>query len=284
MRNITFAGLAVLLALAAACGGSGGKQLQYGTPQAPTLEEQAAATDAHTSLAGTLTFAPPTGPTLGAPGLADQLVASLGGYAAPTAVAASPSPQVRRTVGRSVALAVGTSDLDPACVASTATSVTWNACGITISETDPVSGDTTDGTVRISGHLTSTPGTGTTTWDIDQAMTMNVTSSGDTIRMNATVGLGGSIKVAASTIVGHTTSSVDVTASYMGISATEAVTTSLDLDLGYVADPFCVTDGTLTLQQIWRRRPSGATAAELADQGWRFEWTGCGQFTVSHGT
>lgn len=279
MNRTIFVGL---VTLTAACGGGGGaRQLQYGTPQAPSTAEQLAGSDAQASLAANLSFAPTTEPTYGAPGLADQLVASLGGYAAPTARVGAP--QVRRAVGRSVALAVGGTGLDPACVGITPTSVTWSACVVSFSETDPYSGDTTDMTVRIDGRLGWNPGTGTTTWTIDERIAMTVVSGGDTMRMNGTVGLGGTVTVTASTIVGHTGSDVDVAVNYMGMNLGEAVATSLDLDLGYQADPFCVTGGTLTLQQLWTKRPAGATAADLPDQGWKFAWSGCGLFTVAHG-
>ena len=60
--------------------------------------------------------------------------------------------------------------------------------------------------------------------------------------------------------------------------------TTLALDLGYQAEPFCVTSGSLVLEQRWTERPMGMDATALPNQGWRFDWTGCGQFTVAHGT
>jgi hypothetical protein len=281
MRKIAIAGL---VALTAACGG-GGKELQYGAAQAPTLDEQAAIADAQAALAASLAFAPSTEPASGAPGLADQLVASLGGSPAPAASLPAPaSAQARRALGRAVALPATAATFDsPACFATTATSATWSGCVVTLSDADPVTGDATDVTVHVDGQLGWNQATGVTSWSIVETIAMVMTSGGDTMRMNATVRLDGSVTVAASTIKGHTASSVNATASAQGLSASEAVTTTLDLDLAYQAEPFCLSGGTLTVQQVWSRRPAGATAADLPDQGWRFEWTGCGLFTVAHG-
>ncbi len=139
-------------------------------------------------------------------------------------------------------------------------------------------------TVDLSGTLGWNAATGTTSWDIHETMAMTMTQDGDTITMNATADLGGSMTVTASTIVADTSSSVTVHANYMGIPINEGVRTTLEMDLGYQADPFCITSGTLVAEQRWTERPMGATPETLPDQGWRLEWTGCGQFTVAHGT
>jgi hypothetical protein len=275
MKRTLVAGLVLL---ATACGGSEDRRLQYGAPEAPTAAEEAAATDAQAKLAGSRTFAPATEPSYGAPGLAEQLVARLGGYATVSA----PAAQAKAAAGRAVVQAFDTGGLDPACVTITETSATWSGCVVETTETDPYSGDTTYLRVTVDGTLSWSAGV--TSWDIDETLAMTVTSGADTITMNAVAGLGGSITVTPATIVGHSGSSVSATANYRGLTVSEAFDTTLDLDLAYGADPFCITDGTLTLQQIWTRRPIGSTPADLPDRGWRFEWTGCGTFTVAHGT
>jgi len=98
------------------------------------------------------------------------------------------------------------------------------------------------------------------------------------------VRLEGALTLTPSTLKGQTASSVNATMSFQGLTASEVVTTSLVADLAYAAEPFCLSGGTLTVAQVWTRRPAGATAADLPDQGWRFEWTGCGLFTVAHGS
>lgn len=280
MKRITIAVLAGLTSFLAACGG-GTKELQYGAAQPPSVDEQAAAGDAEAALAATVAGVLPSDPTVAIPGLGDQLLSTLGG--AGGLVVAPPAAQARRVLGRTMAVAPGLGELDPACMTITPTAVTWTSCVVTMSDVDPITGDTMDMTLHLAGTLSTSPATGVTTWDLHETLAMTMTSGGETMVMNGTMGQAGTVTVTASTIKGHTGSTVNATATYMGMSATEAVTTTLDLDLGYLADPFCIGSGTLRLEQVWARRPAGATPADLPDQGWLFEWTGCGAFTVSHG-
>jgi hypothetical protein len=278
MKKTILAGLG---ALAMACGGADAPpSIAYGPPQPSTLEEQTAVEGAQTTLSGTVAYQASTEPAYGAPGLADQLAAQLG---AATGMAAAPADPLRTLASRRLARSSGTAltvGMDPACVVQAETSVTWNAC--TISDTDPTTGDTT--TIVVDGSLTWDPATGVTSWDVMETVDMAVTTDGGVLTMHAAVHPTGSITVTDSTIVGHARSGASATASYQGRTVSEGVATTLDLDLGYAADPFCVTSGTLELEQIWTRRPAGYTEAQLPNQGWRFEWTGCGQFTVAHGS
>ncbi len=77
-------------------------------------------------------------------------------------------------------------------------------------------------TVDLSGTLGWNAATGTTSWDIHETMAMTMTQDGDTITMNATADLGGSMTVTASTIVADTSSSVTVHANYMVSPSTRA--------------------------------------------------------------
>lgn len=283
MHRIVLAGL---VALAAACGDERKEQrpIQYGTPEAPALEEQGAADTAQTTLQGSLAFTPITPtvePASGAPGLADQLVASLGGYAA---AKAAPAARSRKLAASATTRAIDTGGIDPSCVATTETSVTWSGCTATLTETDPYTGETMTMTVTVAGTLTRNAATGVTTWNIHETLGMTGTQAGEAVTMDATVDLSGTVTATASTIAGDTASSAIVRATYMGIPVNEAVRTTLALELGYQAEPFCLTSGTLVLEQRWAERPMGATEADLPDRGWRFEWTGCDQFTVAHGS
>ena len=155
---------------------------------------------------------------------------------------------------------------------------------ITASDYDPYTGDTMDMTITVNGWLTWNEVTGVTAWDLVEEMDMNMTSDGETLSANASAHPSGSITVTDSTIAGHAQSLVDETVSYMGMTVRAGLSTTLDLDLDYQVDPFCVTGGWLELEQIWTRRPAGYGEAQLPNQGWRCEWTGCGLFTVAHGS
>jgi hypothetical protein len=274
--------LAAAVALATACGGSDGPSIEYGPSQAPTYDEQLAAENAQATLAASSQLGDE--PALGAPGLPDRVAADLGAYGMSSA---SYSGQASRLALRAPSAGPGSSlqaGMDPACVATTETSVTWTGCTVSTSETDPYTGDTTDMTVTMDGTWTWSPASGVTSWHVVQTVDLAMTADGQTLTTEATAVLDGDLAVSASAIVGEASSSVAATASYMGFSASEAVETTADVDLRYAADPFCITGGTLTVEQVWRRRPTGTTSADLPDQGWRFEWTGCDAFTVAHGT
>lgn len=269
-----------LVALLSACASEEERQLSYGPAQQPTVAEQGAASTAQATLQSSLTFAPSTEPTAGAMGLADQLVAGLGGFQA--AVAAPLTMKQSAVGGRVTAQAFDTGGMDPACVTITPTSATWSGCVIDVTETDPYSGDTTHMRVTVDGTLGWSAGV--SSWNVDETFAMTMTSGGETIAMNGTARMLGEITATGSTVVGHTSSNVDLTESYMGFNVSVGIANTLDLDLDYQADPFCFDGGTLRLQQIWTRRPMGATPEQYPDQGWLFEWTGCGAFTVAHGS
>lgn len=282
MRTLATIALATLTALASACGG-GAKELQYGPALAPTLDEQAAADGAQATFQGSLTFAPSTEPTTGAPGLADQIAASLGGVAPTAGLPAPAAAQARRALTQAARLPFATVPVDPACTVLTETRLTWSGCVATVSEVDPVTGDATEMTVRIDGHLDWVPATGVLSWDVAETVRMDLTFDLETMRIDATARLQGSFTFGPTTIRGQSSSAVASTVFYQGLSASDAVTTTAQADLTYAPDPFCITGGTLTVEQLWRRRPMGMTPADLPDLGWRFVWTGCGVVTVAHG-
>lgn len=278
--------IVALVAVAVACSSEKERPIQYGAPAAPAYDEQAAAASAQTTLQGSLAFAPSTEPSAGAAGLADQLVAALdSGY---TVGKTLPSEESRKLAATATTRVIATGGIDPACVSVvetlTQTTVTWTGCTDTVTTTGPGPGDSSTMTVTVDGTLTWTPGTGVTAWDIHESMAAMETQGGTTVTLNMTAELDGSIAVTGSTIVGSSASSVHVTENYAGLRMSAGVRTTLALDLGYEAVPFCVTSGTLVLEQRWTERPMGATEANLPDQGWRFEWAGCDAFTVAHGS
>lgn len=266
-------------ALALACGGSTDNSIQYGAPQPSTAQEQAAVGGAQTTLSATAAYQASTEPTIGAPALADQLAADLGAYTGMTAPTDPLGTLAAPTLGRSAGTALFV-PMDPACVVQDATSVTWTDC--TTSNTDDITGDTM--TLVVNGSLTWNPATGVTSWDVVQTLDASMTMDAGVLTLHATAHPAGSITVTGTTIVGHAASAVNETAFYMGQTVSAAVVTTLDLDLGYQADPFCITSGTLQLEQVWTRRPAGYTEANLPNQGWLLEWSGCGVFTVAHGS
>ena len=180
---------------------------------------------------------------------------------------------------------------DPACITTTVSatvgSVVWSGCLVHDVQTDPVTLDVTDVTVRVDGRVDWNGTTGVTSWNVAESLAMTMTSGPDVMTGSATIGLSGAITIKDGQIKGSTASNVSSTASFMGYSATAAMRTSMVVDLAYLPEPFCVTTGTLTLEQVWTRRPAGATAANYPDQGWKLTWTGdgitCGQVSVAHG-
>jgi hypothetical protein len=177
--------------------------------------------------------------------------------------------------------AMDLSGMDPACVTATATSVTWSNCRFDAVEFDPMFGEVTMH-VTIGGTLSFSSATGRTSWNLRQAQSVSMTLDGLPLTMNGTADLVGELIVTDTTIVGESSSTVASRGSYMQFPLDQATRTTLTLDLGYQADPFCVTSGALVLEQRWLERPYGSTPVDLPDVGWRFDWTGCGQLMVAH--
>ncbi len=269
MRKI----LSLALVALAACGGDKQKPITYGAPEAPTATEISAIQGAQTTLQGSVTFVAPTDPATGGPGLADQLVASL-------PVATAPEGGPAKLVPATMQEIFPTSGMDPACVTSeptgAGTTVRWGVtkpCRIDIS--DP----TTTMTVIVTGWLSWTPGTaagtGTTAWKIHEDFSLQTTSGGQPMSASGGADLYGSLVVAAATITvdGHSESDVTM----MGID--EKVNTSLTGTVDYVTSPaFCIVGGGLKLEQ------RASALGQEQGQGWDFGWTGCGAFTVAHGS
>ena len=287
MKRILALGLA---GLAAACGGgSKDKPIAYGAPQAPTATEQTAAVNAAATLQANLAYQASTEPTAGAAGLGDQLASDLG---ASTVSAKTTAPASSKLAGPALRQAFDTGGLDPNCVTPTAqpggaTLYTWGAaapCHVVVSSSDPTTGDYMNMTVDVTGTLTWDPANQLTTWHIVEVLGMDMMSGGEHVTAGGNATIAGSVQVGATSISVNEASTVDMTTHYMNMTIPEGLETTLAGTVGYQASPFCITSGTLTVEQHWTQRPYGATAQSLPNQGWRFDWTGCGAFTVAHGS
>lgn len=287
MRKILAASL---VALVAACAKEDErKPIQYGAPRAPGYTEQGAIAGAQTTLQQNVVFQAPTQPTAGAAGLGDQLVANLGGYQVNPKTADGRSAKV---AAAAIRRAFDTGGMNPDCVRSVTdpvtgvTTVTWGAttpCVIHVEDVDPYSGDTLTMDVTVAGTMTWNPATGETGWDIGETYGMSMTSGGQPIVVDGNAHLGGTMTVTPTTIAIGSSSTMYVRTNYMGLTFDEGIETTLAADLDYQAEPFCITGGDLTVEQYWTKRPMGATERDLPNQGWKFTWTGCDQFTVSPG-
>lgn len=269
--------LALALAALAACSSSKKeKPLAYAAPIQPDAVEIGAIADAEATLAANVDFVAPTEPATGGPGLADQLVAGLGGYAVASRL---QDPSSAKLAGTAVRQAFDTGGMDPACItteqAGAVTTVSWGkAAPCTVVASDP----TTSLTVGVSGWLTHDASRGETDWNVGETFEMTTTSGGTAMSMWGTAALYGSMTIGADTITISSASNADVTTSMSGMTIDEQIETTLDGSLGYQASPFCVVSGSLQLEQ--RVSALGQDQA----QGWRFGWTGCGAYTVAHGT
>jgi type IV pilus biogenesis protein CpaD/CtpE len=268
-----------LVALLAACSQKkDDPKIQYGAPRAPIGNELSAAGAAEQTLAASLVpldAGLASQPSYGLPGLADQLAAQLG----TTGVAGAPDGASAKLAGDAVRQAFDMTQM-PDCVlvdqAPGLVTITWtDACAMT----------STDGTVSVSiiGWLTSTGSPGQTRWHIEDhtVMTMPATPGQPAITEDVTAILDGDVTATASAIDGWARSYV--LASAMGLQMGLDTTLTLE-NLGYQADPFCLTSGSFTVEQHWDPRPMGATYQDFPDEGWIFQFQGCGQFTVAPGS
>lgn len=267
-----------IVALVAACSQKEEHPIQYSAPRAPLAEETYAASAAQATLAGTLVpldTASASEPTYGLPGLADQLAGQLG----TTGIADVPSGASAKLAGEAVRQAFDMTQMAD-CVqvdpAPGLTTITWTACHLVVTD---ASGTVT---ADIEGWLTWTGAPGRTRWHVVDHTVMEMAGApGQTITEDVTAILDGDVTVTASDIYGATSS--NVVASAMGMRMGLLTTLTLR-HLGYQAAPFCLTSGSFTLEQVWDPRPPGATYQDLPDQGWRFDFTGCNQFTVAPGS
>ncbi|HET8541560.1 MAG TPA: hypothetical protein VFL83_16910 [Anaeromyxobacter sp.] len=265
-----------LVALAAACSNEE-KTIEWGPSQDPTTAQRSAVASSEVTLQGSLDYQASTEPSAGAAGLGDRIAADLS-YAS----ASAPGDSSAKFAQDSVRQAWETGTIDPTCVQPTVvgdvTTWTWTNCHVDAS--DPQTGQAIH--VTINGWLAWNPVLRETSWAFGEVFDMTMTSGLDTLTMDGTAALGGKLAVTDTRIVADTSSTAHVRTSMTGPSGNfafdEDVSTTLTARLDYVADPFCVTGGTLTVVQK-------ATAFGMTEfQGWEITWTGCDQFRIRQGS
>lgn len=179
--------------------------------------------------------------------------------------------------GRAAAYAAGdlvtatTGFIDPACVVVAPTSVTYNHC--TLTETQ------TDGTMTLTVDGTLTRGLTSVDWNVTVIMDMTVTDPNGNITARVGSHLTGHVGVSEVSgglwnVAGFARSENSASASGQGQSVSMAFTHNADLDLDYLPGFSCVTDGTVELKRVWSQRPSGGTATNLPNVGVMFQWSG----------
>lgn len=280
--------VACLLSLLA-CGGSkktgnlaAATEFSYGAP-APAGIAQTAAVES--TVAGSATFAGAASAD-GGLAIADVavLTGALLGQSAFTLGATAPTPARAALVAGAPRRALTTSGFDnPACVQTTATSVTLTQCTLTV---DEVSGSTTlHMVVTANGSVEYAPASRVLTWDLRVGESLQVTGT-QSASASGSLHMAGSLAVTESTIVGDMASELRMTASGGGQSMSVGVDESVDLDLTYADAAACatrITGGTVEAKRVWTARPAGVDPAEMPDAAAKVTWTGCGTATVQLG-
>jgi hypothetical protein len=254
---------AALLALLAACGGSGNaalsKSFTYGAATAPTSQESSAASTAQSNLSSTRSFSTQADATKGLAivEFADSIAAAALGSAA--------IPGLRSGTDISQPLREATS-LDT-CATVAANTVTFNNCTISESGFNLSFG----GTVSVSAN--------TVTWNINGSFS----GAEQGVTFNITHHQSGTFTVTDTKVTGNSVSEFGGNISGQGQSVSFGLATAAVVDLTYQSSPsFCVTSGTVEVKRVWTAKPNGASGAAFADAGIKLSWTGCNALTVAH--
>ncbi|HEX7624608.1 MAG TPA: hypothetical protein VF400_13615 [Anaeromyxobacteraceae bacterium] len=288
MMKRTAVAVASCLALAACGGGAsggnaaGGKTFTYGTSVAAN-SKQSSALDVQVSGALALKSAPDASSAQDVASASDITNALLGDTTVNLATA-SPAQQRLLAVGaRAVArqLASGGSVVtstggdafdNPACAATTTTSVTMKGCTITVTSTGTTS------KVQVDGAVSFDPAKATLTWEL--TVTDTVSAPAQSVSGSARVHESGTLTVTDTTIKGQFLAELGASASSPSGSASLAFSEAVSIDVTYAGDPACVTGGTLEAKRVWTDR-GGVSAAELPDKAAKVTWTACGVGTIA---
>ena len=246
----------------AGCGGSGGnaalsKTFTYGSAQAPSSSENAAASSAQSNLSGSADFAssPDATKGLAIALFADSLSASMMGDAS---VPGRPrDSDVQRFAQRAATSACGT---------VSGKTVTFTNC------TQTESGFS----MTLNGSVTAT--TDSVTW----SLTGNFTGTEQNVTFNLTTHMAGTFTVAGNKINGHATSDFGGNVSSQGQNVSFGLATAALVDLSYQSSPYCITSGSVEVKRVWTQKPQGASGASFADAAAKITWTGCNALTVAH--
>lgn len=265
-----FSAAAISIALAAACGGSADnaaltKSFTYGAPQAPSSAESSAASTAQSDLSSTTSFSTQPDAVKGAAIVAfsDSLAAAaLGSSGLPTGMQAPSGSDFTH------ALRSGLYNLST-CGVVVGSGVTFTNCTITEGSF----------TVSFSGSI-SVSGS-TVTWSITGGLSGTDSSTSTTI--NISHHQSGSFAVTGTTLKGNAVSDFSGTVTSSGQSVSFGLATAAVSDLTYQSAPsFCVTNGTVEVKRVWTQTPSGASGAGFADAGVKLSWNGCNTVLVAH--
>jgi hypothetical protein len=276
MRKLFLIGCA---ALVGACGGGGNnnnnnggnngtpglKTFSYGSPAAPTQQQQNTANKAQTQL-NSAANAALNGQVSGAatlPTLTDTLANSL-----PASLMAVPGDPELISEGPVSFLARRSGALNENCYQFSQSTITYNNC--TISGTGFT--ETINGTLSVASS--------TSTWNL--TVTWNYSGSG--VTETGTYNWTGQLAFTGTTIIGQGRSSFTGHYTGSGYTVDYAYTSGFDSNLTYQrTSTFCLAGGTLEVRRTLNST-TNAQAAPVHDAGARYTWSGCGSVTVARGT
>jgi len=253
-----------VLALLAACGGSGNaalsKTFNYGSPQAPSSQEQSAAASAQSGMADSAAF---NATADAAKGLA------IVGLTGALATAALGDLGIAAAQPAHLSQALSVADLST-CATVSGNTVTFKNCsateqGFSFSLNGSITATSGAVSWNISGSFSGTE-VGVS-FDITSHAAGNFTFTANAVNGNATSELNGSfsgggqstsIGVALAVVVDHLT--------------TQAATQST---------PFCLTSGGLEIKRVWTQKPQGVSGPGTNDAGVKIVWSACNTFLVA---
>jgi len=252
--------------------------MPYGPAQAPTYDETGAAATAGLIASDAVTFRSTTdstveeqtgGSVIALPDtVAGQLMAPVTAQPVTSSGLAAVGASRDALVAVAPAGAALTGFDDPSCVTITATRITYASCALTANLGD---------TISVNGYIARDGGP--LSWDV----TMVLHSSDVTFAMDVSTRMHGALTVTEAALVGQARSDVQATMTASGVNMVMGYSTIANVDLGYVASPFCITSGTLEVKRTWTQRPPGMPAMDpYADVGYLFTWNGCDAVNVAH--
>ena len=256
-RSLVDGAAAALVALLFGCGGSGGnaalsKSFNYGAAQAPTTQEQSAASSADNSVHTTASFS--TAPDANG-GVAIALFAD----ALATAAMGSSGGGGTHATGQEISHALRSAEMST-CATVTGNTVTYKNCSQTESGF----------TITLNGSISATAGT--VSWNLSGSFS----GSSQNVSLSVSIHHSGAFTVTSSKLTGDALSELGGNVSGQGQSISFGLHTAAIVDLTYQSSPSsCITGGSIEVKRVWTVKPSGATGPQYADAGVKLTWTGC---------
>jgi hypothetical protein len=288
-------GIAVTLcALLAACGGGDdggnaavGKTFTYGEPTTLSpYSSEATAVDGAVGSALSIQGATATGAADALEGIEDAMESLFDDTGLAALRRATPAQRValksalRTAAGQRGSLVEDSSFDDPGCLVLTETSVKFNNCKTTESDSYGESSLTINGSCSLSADLQ------TLSWNLSVKESYSFSSGGETLTESSDLHYSGEITVTDSTIKGNVLAELNESWSAGGQSVGLGVAVAVLVDVTYdeVGCPSVVTGGTYEGKLVWTRRPSGYSAEELPNQGVLITWESCGNGSIAFST